>query len=91
MGKNDIKIGVDIPIWVWMSDLTAAISYFVSFLSLITSMWLMAVGVHIHWLAPITFGLFTILFDIQLRPYTNTKSAMQGMVTNAQDEEEPKP
>lgn len=82
-----MKIGVDIPFFVWMNDLATTISYFVCFGSLITSIWLLGLGLPIHWSAPIVFGILAGLFKAGSAPYTNTKQQLENIVKENDGEE----
>lgn len=85
---DKIRIGVDMPIWVWLNDLMIAISYLVCFGSLMVSLWLLFAGQPVAWMAPVVFGIFTALFGVQMRPYPSTKETMQGLVHHASDEKD---
>lgn len=84
-----VRIGVDVPIWVWLSDLLVAISYIVSFLSFVVSMWMVYLGYKVWQSSPVIFGIMTLIFLFLSRPYVNTKQTMQELVKH-DDEEEPK-
>lgn len=86
MDKN-IKIGIDVPIWVWMSDLLMAGSYAISFASLLVSLWMLYLNQPISWGAPIVFGLMSAFFGIISRPYPHTQQEIQNLVHEDDDKQ----
>lgn len=84
-----MMIGVDVPFFVWMNDLATFISYMVSFISLVASMWLVVLGYSIHWSVPTSFAILSVMFKLGMSPYVNTKHQLEDMVkTNDEKEDE---
>lgn len=83
-----MKIGVDVPFFVWMSDFANFVSYLISFGSLVASMWLVVMGVSIHWSVPTAFAILTVIFKLAMSPYVNTKQQLENIVKENDGKEE---
>lgn len=82
------KFGIELPAWMYINDVTIAISFLACLGSLLTSIWLMATGHNVHWLAPILFGLLTLVFSFQMQGYSNLKGTIKQNATSEENSHE---